>query len=974
MLRDIAVIGMPRLNPGLDRLETSAPAGSSVGVIVSLALPALAEELRPLVRVTIGDLVIPEDRWAGVKPKPGTVVIVRVVPSDDVLRNVLSIAVTVAAVALGQFYAPALAGALGVTSAAGVTAVGGAITATTLVAGQLLINALIPPSQSRKSATESPTYSLQGWKNTANPDGTLPAVLGKHRIAPVYAAMPFTEASGDDRYVTAAFVFGYGPLAIRNLRIGDTPIEKYRDVQWELREGYAGDPPLTLYPQQVLEEALSIEIKNADPPNTRYTAADVAEASVDISFPQGLIGYNKRGKPVVISVTMRVRYRAAGTSDWIIAGDVICADKKQKGKLYGFRWPFPSRGRWEVNVERLGDDDPEDQSEASLQRSSRSYWSALRSFRPEYPINFGKPLALAAVRVRATGQLNGTLDEFNADVSCICPDWDAGTQTWINRETQNPASLFRHVLTGPAISYPLSFGELYALEAWHDFCVAKSLRYNRVHDYEASVWEVLTDIAIAGRATPHDRGNAWGVVIDRLKTQVVAHISPRNSWGFQGERAYAKRPDAFRVSFLDETNDFQQAERVIPFPGFIGDPVVAEKLEFPGKTDPAEIWRETRRRQYELEHRPDTYTANQDFEALQVERGDLAVLSHDVLERTQVAGRVKSVIDGMVALDQIVVMEHGKTYACRFRRKDGATLLRTVRTVAGGTDILDPTGDGDLPEPGDLALFGPSGRETFNCIVKGVERLGDLAARLTLIDHAPQIEQLVDQENPPPWDGRVGGEVESWTAAPVAPVIASITSGREAAGAATDSNPYPVVVVVRPGPGNSVPLASFVIRHRLAGAPSWSAATANAGSGSIALDSYAKGDALLVEAYAVSIRGTPGDIAGAIEHTVGASDPDPLHDPLDVGVSVDGNDATVMWTQSASPSARFAQIFRSLGSADFDDSVAEGGLIPSWPNTVGVHVIADLAPGTHRFWVIALDDDDPPTASGPSGPAVVTVS
>jgi hypothetical protein len=32
----------------------------------------------------------------------------------------------------------------------------------------------------------------------------------------------------------------------------------------------------------------------------------------------------------------------------------------------------------------------------------------LRSFRPEYPIDFPQPLALAACRIRATGQLNGT--------------------------------------------------------------------------------------------------------------------------------------------------------------------------------------------------------------------------------------------------------------------------------------------------------------------------------------------------------------------------------------------------------------------------------------------------------------------------------------------------------------------------------------------------------------------------------------
>ncbi len=79
----------------------------------------------------------------------------------------------------------------------------------------------------------------------------------------------------------------------------------------------------------------------------------------------------------------------------------------------------------------------------------------------------------------------------------------------------------------------------------------------------------------------------------------------------------------------------------MPFPGFEGDPKVVEKLDFPASTNPTMVWKETRRRQYELIYRPDTYTANQDFEALVVTRGDRVQLSHDVLDRTMVSARVR---------------------------------------------------------------------------------------------------------------------------------------------------------------------------------------------------------------------------------------------------------------------------------------------------------------------------------------------
>ena len=195
------------------------------------------------------------------------------------------------------------------------------------------------------------------------------------------------------------------------------------------------------------------------------------------------------------------------------------------------------RGLYEIEITRTsGDFDRPDQdfSKKEIQRTGRSQWSVLRSFRPEYPINFDAPLAVSAIRIRATGQLNGTLDEYNCDAFCICPDWDAASGTWIERETQNPASLFRHVLTGPAGAYPLTVDEVDALGDWHAYCVANGLTYNRIHDYEASVLDVLSDIAAAGRASPHDKGDRWGVVVDRALDTVGRPHHAAQQLGLQG--------------------------------------------------------------------------------------------------------------------------------------------------------------------------------------------------------------------------------------------------------------------------------------------------------------------------------------------------------------------------------------------------------------------------------------------------------
>ena len=106
---------------------------------------------------------------------------------------------------------------------------------------------------------------------------------------------------------------------------------------------------------------------------------------------------------------------------------------------------------------------------------------------------------------------------------------------------------------------------------------------------------------------------------------MIDHINPRNSAQFTWSRSYFNPPDAFRIQFMDETNDYLQAERIVPWPGFTGDVTLTEQLELPGKTDPGEIWIEARRRMYELLYRPDAFTAIQDGAARVSNCADSAV-------------------------------------------------------------------------------------------------------------------------------------------------------------------------------------------------------------------------------------------------------------------------------------------------------------------------------------------------------------
>ncbi len=429
------------------------------------------------------------------------------------------------------------------------------------------------------------------------------------------------------------------------------------------------------------------------------TGGDAKAASIILAFPGGLVKFNDDGDKRTTTVRVRIEQRLAGASVWQAVTTLDISAKKIEAFYRQHRWAFPSRGRWEIRVTMMTDevDDPK--------RQVRTVLAALQTIRPEYPIVIDRPMSLVSVRVKATHQLSGALDNFSALARRICLDWDVTSQTWISRATSNPAALYRLVLQHPSNPKAVSNAEidLGALQEWHNFCRVKGLTYNRVLDQAGtSLRDILTEIAVAGRATPRHDGQKWGVVIDRPSSLVVDHITPRNSWNFSCRRAYGERPHGFIVRFQDETNDFKETQRVIPWPGHSGPIDLTETLDMPGITDPALVYREARRRMHEAMLRPDVYEVTQDGAARVATRGDKVMLSHDVLSRVQTAARVKAVTGNSILLDDDVTMVAGRSYGIRFRRFSaadtiGSSDVRNVATHPGSTGVLTLTGTGPMP-------------------------------------------------------------------------------------------------------------------------------------------------------------------------------------------------------------------------------------------------------------------------------------
>lgn len=351
---------------------------------------------------------------------------------------------------------------------------------------------------------------------------------------------------------------------------------------------------------------------------------------------------------------------------------------KFRGRKDAFSWTasqFVPAGRYRVRIRRLTDDntafDPNFVAFSTLvlQTVTGSQNTApIVEPIDKDPINASFStvrLTRTAMRVRATNQLNGSINGINALVQTICKDWDVATGTWIARATNNPASLFLYVLEHPANPFRVKQAEvttkinLSAIRDWWIFCNTQGFTFNDVVSQTRSVLDILRDIAAAGRGSPAMVDGKWTVILDTPKNSIIQHFTPHNSWGFESSKILPKTPDGLKVTFLNENMGYQQDELIVyntgygPYNNTLADGTyslgilgaeVFESLSLPGTTNIQQATIHARWHYAQAKLRPELYTLNTDLEYLVCNRGDRVKVRHDVPMWGTASGRIKDVV------------------------------------------------------------------------------------------------------------------------------------------------------------------------------------------------------------------------------------------------------------------------------------------------------------------------------------------
>ena len=923
-----------------DIVMSEAPDGCTIAEIVG----GVHED----VEVFLGDLSghIDRDAWHVVKPKPGTRVFVTKVPQDDALGIIGAVVITVAAVALGQVYGPALAASLGYSASGTAAAIATAsITAAVSLVGSFALNALIPgqtPSPESGGDRFDRLASITGQSNQMNPFGVIPRLYGTHLIYPVIpmTARPYTEIGGQTQYMRWRGVLGYGPLDLGGVQVGDgqtvdetttfpdgnpikigeTSIDEYEEVEYRI--GEVDDIAEPLYTDRVFETGVSFTADDTVPEGetgtyqddistVRTSEPDATELSIDLVYQGGLFSVGNDGV-VAARVRWRIEYAPTGSTNWTQVTEFEHVEERNETFFYTRRWTVP-KGQYDVRLTRI-------ETEVSGHQSHQTAgtWTVLRTFRDRQAFNV-PGVVVMDIRIKATDQLSGTLDRVNMIATSMLPTWD-GSQWTAPVATNTPAWIYADLWTGTAVDRPIPKSQLDtdALAEWATWTESKGITYNRVLDSAGTVLDRAREVAATGRAAWALHDNIISVVRDFEDPTPQVTVTPRVAWGFTERFTFPDVPHAVRVTFTDP-DTWEQTERVVFDDGY--DDTTATKydvLETKGVTSADQAWKEGRYHLAQMRLRPYQQEFSQDIVHLLYRRGDTLELQYDVIGVGLGAGRITAVTtDGngdatAFQTDEILEMEAGGTYAVKVQVIDADTdepVLRTatIQTDTGGVQSVTlntPLADVAV---GDHFLFGTAGVESAEVKVQKIEPQGSLQAKVTVVAAAPAIHDA-DTGTIPAWDAQIDGPVDRAKLVPPVPDVQTVRSDETVMNRETSGEPKIRMQVGYSMPSSTVELRAIEMRFRKTDALTWTRVSTDPGDGYIATADVNTGYEYEIQLRARSVYDRVSAWSSVITHTiVGDSEtPEPISGLYSEKVA---NGAAIFWQQPSDPRWVYNEIY-----------------------------------------------------------------
>lgn len=814
------------LNPIIvDREEKYFDFGVTLKQIVHDLGPTLPVNLS----ASINSREVAEEYWSLVKPKPGSSVTVVAIPAGG--KRALNIIGGVASIAIGGL--GLLTGGIGLglgvlapiakLAFGGIASIGFGLTVKgltmpprqftpTVASSPGFISASAPVPEtisagviSQQTATRDPLRpSISGSQNQKAPFGRIPRGYGRYRMFGVYAANEYTELVGDDQYVRILLCLGYGPLEVSDIKMGDDLIvaepvynsvqdvvgSAFQGIQYELKQGYPDDTPMTLFPNSVSELTVGLPFSFSGGYVTRTAPPNADQLSAEIIFTNGLTQFLSDGSRTNRTVEVSVEYRLTGSADpWVSAGTISVTENSTQPVQRGLTWNV-DLGDYDIQLKRL----TADSSDSTV--FDQVAWSKIRSTRNVSP--FGpikdqegnvKGIALLAMRIKATEQLQGTPSSINCIIQSILPVYDGND--WLEEPTSNPAWILADVICGSWTRTKIPYSKLdtESLMSWAENCENDGRECNFIIDSANNRRALADQVGSIGQARFTERNGLYGVIEDLEQAVPMKLFTARNVRGLKMKWNRVVQPHVMRVQFINPDSNWQQDEAFVYDDGYdASNARIEEPIQFPGVTNYDQAWKAGRHYLAVARLRPYLYEFFTDIENIQITPGDLIRVGHDKFDWGTASGRITDVtldIDGnavSITLDGKVTMNEGNNYAIRIGQADQNQIISDViQNIGEQTSVIfDPPipADDPLPVVGDMYTFGLVDHDSIPMLVKDIAYGTDFSAQITGVDYSPLVYQATTGTIPP-FESHVVIDLDTNRKIVPVPVVLNIRSGEE---------------------------------------------------------------------------------------------------------------------------------------------------------------------------------------------------
>ena len=575
-----------------------------------------------------------------------------------------------------------------------------AIAGAVIIAGSRLLSSVLnsqSPNAGQNSSgsgiASSQTYSWTQSVTRPNAGSPLPIIYGTMQTAGSIIQRRI-EYVGDYEYLYLQLALCMGEIediSSSDILINDNPITDYTNVEYLYTNGTTSQGVMNYFGDVESANDFSVEFSDTNA-ITKQISGNAAQAlRIFIQFPQGIYYQNDAGGLDGRTVSFKVEYKLLSdnswttlNSSWGIYGATTSPINRE------LRVDNLNAGQYEVRITRLT------AISTSTREMTTANWTGIGAI--VYDDLYYPNVALLGLRIKATGQLSGTVTVLTTVTRKQIEVFDENSVSQGLKNLDNPAWVFWDALTNTDYGYGLNYNQVdyTTVSEWAIWCdelvdnglsgTEKRAVFNGTFDYEGNLWDALSSIATVGRASPIIKGTKYSVIVDKSAPMVQLFnmgniIQDSLKISYIGDEDLATEVE---VQFVNKDKGYSNDTLSVVVPEWYTSTNQAKKstIHQMGITNASQAYRVGRYFLNNNKYVRRTAEFKVALDAIDCEAGDVIGISHDVPMWGQ-SGRIVSATSNTVTLDKAVTLKIGNSYTFTARLNDNT--FETLSITFGNT-------------------------------------------------------------------------------------------------------------------------------------------------------------------------------------------------------------------------------------------------------------------------------------------------